>query len=195
MPDNDTQYGNLLKLDTFRNGPEHHRVCQGPYLRADKQYIVIDFEYSAPSQRGYDIANHFHEWRADYHHPTLSHSLQPHYPYPSIEQRTAFYRAYLSMQIDSEKEVIGSREDVSEERVARLEREVRLWSPASSIFWAMWGIIQAEEQIENLVDNITETDFDYLASVAIIYPHRAIADTFSRMRWNGWKCSERKPRN
>lgn len=66
------------------------------------------------------------------------------------------------MQIDSEKEVIGSREDVSQERVDRLEREVRLWSPASSVFWAMWGIIQAEEQIENLVDDILENDFDYL---------------------------------
>lgn len=157
------------------------------------QYIVIDFEYSAPSHRGYDIANHFHEWRANYHHPTHSHSLQPHYPYPSIEQRTAFYRAYLSMQIDAHKETIGSSADVADDRVARLEREVRLWSPASSVFWSVWGIIQAEEQIENLVDGITETDFDYLVSVVV--SRRDTELTFSPTRWKESRCSGKKRRS
>jgi choline kinase len=152
--DNDTQYGNLLKLDAPRNGPDHHQVsfADAPRQRLTLQYIVIDFEYAAPSARGYDIANHFHEWRANYHHPTLSHSLQPHFPYPSLEQRKAFYRSYLDLDDGP--------------GVEALEREVRIWSPASSVFWAMWGLVQAEEQVENLIDGITATDFDYLVSGA-----------------------------
>lgn len=130
------------------NAPDHHK------------YIVIDFEYAAPNPRGYDIADHFHEWRANYHHPSLSHSLQPHYPYPTAEERENFYRAYLSITVDKDgEEVMGKRKDVDAEKVARLEREVRCWSPACSVFWALWGIIQAEEQVANLDK---ECEFDYL---------------------------------
>lgn len=130
------------------------------------QYIVIDFEYAAPNPRGYDVANHFHEWRANYHHPTHSHSLQPHFPYPSIEQREEFYRAYLSIEVDSSGgETVGRRTDVARDRIARLEREVRIWSPACSIFWALWGIVQAEEQIKGVLAGTQDKfDFDYLVS-------------------------------
>lgn len=168
--DNDTQYGNLLKLDAPRTGPEHHQVSDGPDGPLIHQYIVIDFEYAAPSARGYDIANHFHEWRANYHHPTLSHSLQPHYPYPSLAQRHDFYTAYLD-----------------DSAVDELEKEVRLWSPASSVFWAVWGLVQAEEQVENLIDGITATDFDYLVGAGIL----RVTET-SLMRWNEWRCFAKK---
>ncbi|WWC64747.1 uncharacterized protein I303_107358 [Kwoniella dejecticola CBS 10117] len=138
---NDTQYGNLLLLDGDLppNQPEHHR------------YIVIDFEYSAPNPRGFDIANHFQEWQADYHHPTLSHCLLAHGPYPTLEQRQDFYRAYLSVEMDGREEVVHRRKDVLSEKVNALEREVRIWSPASSALWSLWGIIQAEEQVEAIV--------------------------------------------
>ncbi|WWD19774.1 hypothetical protein CI109_104238 [Kwoniella shandongensis] len=153
---NDTQYGNLLLLDVELppHTPPHHR------------YIVIDFEYAAPNPRGYDIANHFHEWRANYHHPTHSHSLQPHFPYPSLEQRQDFYRAYLSMNMDAEgDEVVGKRKDVQDDKVDILEREVRIWSPACSVFWSLWGIVQAEEQVAALVEGKEgyKPDFDYLS--------------------------------
>jgi choline kinase len=157
--DNDTQYGNLLLLDQAlpQGMPDHHR------------YIVIDFEYAAPNPRGYDIANHFHEWRADYHHPTHAHSLRPHFPYPSPEQREEFYRAYLSVAMDASngQEIMGKRADVAADRVAALEREVRIWSPACSVFWALWGIVQAEEQIGALIDEREgyEAEFDYLVSM------------------------------
>lgn len=154
-PDNDTQYGNLLKLDTPpRNRPPHHN------------YIVIDFEYAAPNARGYDIANHFHEWRANYHHPTHSHSLV-HFPYPELSQRETFYRAYLSIEMDgaSGDEIVKRSQEISQDRVDRLEHEVRAWSPACSVFWALWGIIQAGEQVDNLVSGSgVEVEFDYLVS-------------------------------
>ncbi|PWY99153.1 kinase-like protein [Testicularia cyperi] len=63
--------------------PPHHRV------------VVIDFEYSGPNPRGYDIANHFQEWRADYHHPSLSWSLMHHGSYPDEQQRRKWLRAYV----------------------------------------------------------------------------------------------------
>ncbi|KIR59275.1 choline kinase [Cryptococcus bacillisporus CA1873] len=154
---NDTHYGNLLRLDVELppNTPEHCR------------YIVIDFEYASPNPRGYDIANHFHEWRADYHHPTLSHSLIPHFPYPTPNQREDFYRAYLSVEVDGRngEEVVGKRKDVPADKVAALEREVRIWSPGCSINWALWGLVQAEEQICALVTKKGGyvPEFDYLA--------------------------------
>lgn len=152
--DNDTQYGNLLKLDNPPPGrPPHH------------SYIVIDFEYAAPNARGYDIANHFHEWRANYHHPTHSHSLV-HFPYPDQAQKENFYRAYLSVEMDhmSGAEVIKSRSDVKQDKVEKLDHEVKVWSPACSVFWALWGIIQAGEQVENiLTGDEAGVEFDYLA--------------------------------
>lgn len=63
--------------------PLHHRI------------VVIDFEYASPNPRGYDIANHFQEWRADYHHPTLSWSLTHHGSYPDAQQRRKWLRAYV----------------------------------------------------------------------------------------------------
>lgn len=63
--------------------PLHHRI------------VVIDFEYASPNPRAYDIANHFQEWRADYHHPTLSWSLTHHGSYPDAQQRRKWLRAYV----------------------------------------------------------------------------------------------------
>ncbi|SPC64666.1 related to CKI1 - choline kinase [Ustilago sp. UG-2017b] len=63
--------------------PLHHRI------------VVIDFEYASPNPRGYDIANHFQEWRADYHHPSHSWSLTHHGSYPDAQQRRKWLRAYV----------------------------------------------------------------------------------------------------
>ncbi|KAE8259894.1 hypothetical protein A4X13_0g705 [Tilletia indica] len=57
--------------------------------------VVIDFEYAAPNPRGFDIANHFQEWSADYHHPTLAWSLTHHAPYPNESERRRWLRAYV----------------------------------------------------------------------------------------------------
>lgn len=68
----------------------------GPWARAPHhQIVVIDFEYASPNPRAFDIANHFHEWRADYHHPTLSWSLTHHRPFPGKQERKSWLRAYV----------------------------------------------------------------------------------------------------
>jgi len=156
----------------------------------DEQFIVIDFEYAAPNPRGYDIANHFHEWRANYHHPTLSHSLQPHYPYPSIEQRNNYYRAYLSIDIGDHREKVNASKDVSQDRVDALEREVRLWSPACSVFWSIWGIVQAEEQVAGLLDGTGEIDFDYLVGSTL---RQRESLTTRHTQRSVWRCSGARP--
>lgn len=40
-----------------------------------------------------------------------------------------------------------------------LESQVQMWSPASHGSWAIWGIIQARDTLE---DDSGESEFDYL---------------------------------
>ncbi|RXK35645.1 hypothetical protein M231_07075 [Tremella mesenterica] len=152
---NDAHCGNLLRLDVVPpNLPDHHR------------YVVIDFEYAAPNPRGYDIGNYFHEWCAVHHHHTMTPSAQPRLPYPNASDRENFYRAYLSLDMNASSgdEVLGRRGDVSATRVQALEREVLMWSPACSVFWSVWAIVQAEGQVNALIEGREEeVDYNYLS--------------------------------
>lgn len=47
----------------------------------------------------------------------------------------------------------------------RLEEQVRVWSPASHAMWAIWGIVQAMEDMKNAASNpevLQNLEFDYL---------------------------------
>ncbi|KAI0786080.1 choline kinase cytoplasm [Abortiporus biennis] len=137
---NDTQYGNLLKLTNSPAGKTEHR-----------QIIVVDFEYASVNPAAFDIANHFHEWTANYH-STTPHILNPN-RYPTLAQRRNFYNAYL-------KHVSPTTvEDPSDVQLSRLDQQVRLWSPASHGMWAIWGIVQAREDLEG---KDAEPEFDYV---------------------------------
>jgi choline kinase len=114
------------------------------------QIIVVDFEYAAPNAAAFDVANHFHEWTSDYHGPTPS-LLRPEL-YPTAEQRRNFYAAYLSV-VNPEAKVTPPQLDV-------LDAQVRAWSPASHGMWAMWGVVQAREQLES---GAGEVEFDYIS--------------------------------
>lgn len=166
------------------------------------------FEYASPNPRAFDIANHFHEWRADYHHDELSYSLTNHGDYPTLSERRRFYRAYVGadmgydglaahdprtpllspfagatlteeeishLSLDDQRELedergqnktassglrqqshpapnaaekASAREDP---RVLRLEEEVKVWSACSHAQWAVWGIVQALDDIQTRV--------------------------------------------
>jgi len=135
---NDTQYGNLLRLKVQPHSrPSYHQI------------IVVDFEYASPNPAAFDIANHFHEWTADYHSAT-PWKLQPS-AYPTLQQRRTFYESYLQT-------LSGIKP--SEEDLQLIDFQVRVWSPASHAMWAIWGIIQAREELEAEVDE--ETEFEYL---------------------------------
>jgi len=143
---NDTQYGNLLRLNKLREGCDEH-----------SQIIVVDFEYAAPNPASFDIANHFHEWTANYH------SMTPHLldfdRYPSSGDRYNFYIAYLRHSFT----IMGIQPPTSadlEVQAKHLDKQVRFWSPASHAMWAIWGIVQAREDVEEKVE---VPEFDYLA--------------------------------
>lgn len=139
---NDTQYGNLLKL-------------KRPNAKDHRQIIVVDFEYSAPNPASYDIANHFHEWTANYHSKT-PHLLDIS-RYPSLEERYNFYLSYLHHTCL--KEFQHPIVDL-ESTMVKLDRQVQIWSPASHALWLVWGIVQARDDLENYIET---PEFDYIA--------------------------------
>ncbi|KAG6866842.1 hypothetical protein C0991_008778 [Blastosporella zonata] len=143
---NDTQYGNLLRLQHPKDTIDEHR-----------QIIVVDFEYAAPNPASFDIANHFHEWTANYHSPT-PHLLNLS-RYPTSDQRRNFYAAYLGhTAISGETPTLDDNE--KEVQLRKLDEQVRYWSPASHGMWAIWGIVQAKEDMEG---SVAEPEFDYLS--------------------------------
>ncbi|KAJ6604295.1 choline kinase, cytoplasm [Mycena vulgaris] len=142
---NDAQYGNLLLLTTRNEKLPEHR-----------QLIVVDFEYASPNPASFDIANHFHEWTANYHseHPHILDRSR----YPTKEERYNFYMAYLEHSTLAPNslpltkfELMGLMPD--------LDKQVKAWSPASHAMWAIWGLVQAREDVEGGVE---EPEFDYL---------------------------------
>lgn len=141
---NDTQYGNLLRLADSVIVTDEHR-----------QLIVVDFEYAGPNPAAYDIANHFHEWTANYHGSTPH--LLDRSRYPTFAERRNFYSSYVKHSNLLGEDPVDSSE--IEELLAALDYQVRIWSPASHGMWAIWGIVQAQEDIEN---NVTEPEFDYI---------------------------------
>lgn len=144
-PDNDAQYGNLLLLrDPLPPpAPKHHSI------------IVVDFEYSSPNPYPYDIANHFSEWQADYHHSTQSYSLSDHGKYPTKEERYNFYKSYLE---------VSKGRPAREEELSHIDRGVEVWRPAGSANWALWGVISGEAQVDALErgDGDWAPDWEYL---------------------------------
>ncbi|KAF3481154.1 choline kinase [Arthroderma uncinatum] len=86
---NDTQYGNLLRLEPSGESPlllpanEH------------KQLVVIDFEYASANMRGAEFANHFTEWCYNYHDEDRPWKCHANW-YPTLEEQKRFIRAYLT---------------------------------------------------------------------------------------------------
>ncbi|KAI0322304.1 kinase-like protein, partial [Amylostereum chailletii] len=148
---NDAQYGNLLRLHKLKEDvPEHHEI------------IVVDFEYAGPNPAAFDIANHFHEWTANYH-STTPHLLDST-RYPTPVDRDNFYRAYLShrqLPLPSGRMTayLSLPAELQADELSTLEYQVRAWSPMSHAMWAIWGIVQAREDIEA---GVAEPEFNYV---------------------------------
>jgi choline kinase len=136
---NDTQYGNLLRMNKPKPGTPEHR-----------QIVVVDFEYASPNSAAFDIANHFHEWTANYHGPT-PHLLDPSI-YPTARERDNFYRAYLAAHAPN----TSPRADA----LKAMDALTSAWSPASHGMWAVWGLVQARDDLEQPGDG--EPEFDYI---------------------------------
>ncbi|OOQ87747.1 putative choline kinase [Penicillium brasilianum] len=86
---NDTQYGNLLRMEP---------ATQSPLLlpaNEHKQLVVIDFEYSSANTPGLEFANHFTEWCYNYHDEELPWACNNRL-YPTPEEQHRFVATYLT---------------------------------------------------------------------------------------------------
>lgn len=132
---NDVQYGNVLK----------HTISN--------KLILVDFEYSSLNYRGYDLANHFLEWTADYH------SSSPHVLdlslYPTLSQRFHFYQSYLDTYYTL-KPHLPYFCFPSSDPLQALDQEVQSFVPLSHLVWGLWGIVR---EINN--NERREIDFNF----------------------------------
>ncbi|KAE8147070.1 kinase-like domain-containing protein [Aspergillus avenaceus] len=87
---NDTQYGNLLRMEPS---------SESPLLRPEnehKQLVVIDFEYASANTPGFEFGNHFTEWCYNYHDPERSWACNNKEGFPTPEEQYRFISAYLT---------------------------------------------------------------------------------------------------
>ncbi|KAJ1975134.1 hypothetical protein H4R35_003285 [Dimargaris xerosporica] len=131
---NDLQYGNILRLD-----------------QPSQELVVIDFEYAGYNYRGFDIANHFSEWTADYHSDT-PHALDFD-RYPTEEEQHMFLNAYIDEQLRLNPDRYPEFQQPRPQALADLITEITCLRLATHVFWGLWGLIQASE---------SNIDFDYL---------------------------------
>jgi choline kinase len=123
-----------------------------------RKVIVVDFEYASPNPAAFDIANHFHEWTANYHSST-PHILDPS-RYPTLQERRNFYLAYMGQSVVSSSVSPETlEEDILEGELEKMDRQVQAWSPASQAMWAVWGLVQAKEDMEGKEG---APEFDYM---------------------------------
>ena len=54
-------------------------------------------------------------------------------------------------------EALGT--EVLEKELEKMERQVRVWSPATHAMWAVWGVARARDSLEEGED---ETEFNYI---------------------------------
>ncbi|KAK4696479.1 choline kinase, partial [Lecanoromycetidae sp. Uapishka_2] len=166
---NDTQYGNLLRIQPLGESPL--LLPQNEH----KQLIVIDFEYASANMPGLEFANHFTEWCYDYH-GSKAYALHEK-RYPTREEQDRFLKAYVqhrppiqtrpslssatsstprpgnsisSFMLDSRApsaqiaEEEKQKDETLKSEVRRLSHETRLWRVANSAQWVAWGIVQAK---------------------------------------------------
>ncbi|KAJ5581603.1 Choline kinase N-terminal [Penicillium sp. DV-2018c] len=170
---NDTQYGNLLRMEP---------ATQSPLLlpaNEHKQLVVIDFEYSSANTPGLEFANHFTEWCYNYHDEERSWACNNRL-YPTPEEQYHFVSTYLTHQPGNPSGAISpmsspvirgrtnaafapldlddgpdrpdshlsqsdlSKEDELDAHVRFLMQQTRKWRAMNSAQWVAWGIVQAK---------------------------------------------------
>lgn len=94
----------------------------------------IDYEYGSFNYRSFDIANHFCEYAGF----DCDYSL---YPDESFQQK--WIREYL----------ISSQDDSSDENVAKIVNEVRIFTLVAHFFWGVWALVQS---------HVSDINFDYM---------------------------------
>lgn len=142
----------------------------------DKKLVVIDFEYAGPNLPAYDITNHFCEWMANYHHPTLSYKINEDL-YPSREERLNLLNTYVnyipgsqtprlftSSSINSNSNrsnsIINLKELELSQKVIELYNETIIWRASNSIFWALWGLLSKGSLKSTITPNLMQDSIE-----------------------------------
>ncbi|RAH87168.1 choline kinase [Aspergillus japonicus CBS 114.51] len=171
---NDTQYGNLLRMEPSQ---------ESPLLRPEnkhKQLVVIDFEYASANTPGFEFANHFSEWCYNYHDAERPWACN-NTVYPTPAQQRQFISAYLShrpglreqaspsitplmragtsnstslaplsldagpdLDVMASVDIERSHADGIEAQIQALMTQTKLWRVITSAQWVAWGIVQAK---------------------------------------------------
>ncbi|CAI7639240.1 unnamed protein product [Penicillium manginii] len=169
---NDTQYGNLLRMEP---------ATQSPLLlpaNEHKQLVVIDFEYSSANTPGFEFANHFTEWCYNYHDECRPWACNTRY-YPKPEDQYRFVSTYLThrpqvgngvtspqatptmrarnatsitpLSLDDcpesslqQAQAERSNEEALDAEIKFLMHQTRMWRVINSAQWVAWGIVQAK---------------------------------------------------
>ncbi|CEG38089.1 probable ethanolamine kinase a-like isoform 1 [Plasmopara halstedii] len=123
----------------------HNDLLSGNILHNPKwdRVQIIDYEYGGYNFRGFDFANHFCE-NCGF---DLTLAL-----YPSFEQQSAFFKAYMSTAApEMLAQLTANRESKAFFRA--LYDVVNRYALASHLFWGFWALVQASH---------SKIDFDFL---------------------------------
>jgi ethanolamine kinase len=103
----------------------------------------IDYEYTMPAPRGFDIANHFMEWQGFDCRTELI-------PKPTKENPVLRYWAFHYLSAVSH--FSGSSTPPSDRAIDALIQELVSWWGMPGFYWGIWAAIQS---------TISDIDFDY----------------------------------
>ncbi|KAK9460026.1 kinase-like domain-containing protein [Lipomyces oligophaga] len=117
----------------------------------------IDYEYSLPTPRAFDLANHFMEWQGF----DCNVSLIPKVGGPTMREwgktyleGVKTYSKHIALTTSSFINTTTKSEiTVSESEVDSLMEEIRTWWGMPGFYWGIWAIIQS---------TISTIDFDYV---------------------------------
>ncbi|XP_014212570.1 ethanolamine kinase 1 [Copidosoma floridanum] len=112
------------------------------YNQKENKVTFIDFEYAAYNNQAFDIANHFAEF-AGVDNPDFS-------LYPDEELQKSWLKIYLR--------TYKNIEDVSEDEIAKLYKQVKQFVLMTHFFWGCWSLIQSQ---------YSHIDFDFLEYAAL----------------------------
>lgn len=175
---NDTQYGNLLLLESFNyddiiisRPPSNASLNSISTVKTtsnkkDNNLVVIDFEYSGSNFPAFDLANHFSEWMANYHDPLKSYYLNEN-NFPSQLQQLNLIKAYVEYDFQYPSSTLNTpsmnlentnASELVQYEIKKLFNECILWRASVQIYWCFWGLIQnGPIKQENPLDSLAST--------------------------------------
>lgn len=132
---NDLHQNNIILLENLDNR-----------LSLDERIVLIDFEYCSYNHRTFDIANHLSEWCFDYTGDEYPHFTASLDRFPSEEKQRQFVKNYLNeleRDIATGKQVVYDDENVLNDKIETILREIQVSMMAANFLWTLWAIKSA----------------------------------------------------